>query len=91
MALFSAYIDAAGNSKDQPFVIVTGYIANWVQWKLFENSWNEIHKDHDVALPFHMSDFVEAHLHPGELYASKESSPRLYRDGEDTTERDRIS
>lgn len=64
MALFSAYLDASGNSVNQPFVIVTGYIANWVQWKLFESQWRSIHEEFNVDLPFHMSDFFEAHLHP---------------------------
>ncbi len=71
MALFTAYIDAAGNSKDQPFVIVTGYIANWVQWKLLENQWKEIHGDYDAEIPFHMSDFVESHLHPASYALQK--------------------
>ncbi|HTU51337.1 MAG TPA: DUF3800 domain-containing protein [Acidobacteriaceae bacterium] len=60
MALFTAYFDASGNAKDQPRVVVSGYIANYGQWKLFEKSWELAHADFGVVLPFHMSEFVAA-------------------------------
>jgi hypothetical protein len=64
MAMFSAYFDCSGNAIEQPFVVVSGYIANFYQWKLFESSWEQIHKEHGVDLPFHMADFMSAHTNP---------------------------
>lgn len=60
MAFFTAFFDASGNPKDHPFVIVSGYVANYLQWQLFEGSWARAHKDHGVELPFHASAFVAA-------------------------------
>lgn len=54
---YTAYFDAGGHPSDQPFVVVSGYIANIHQWKLFNRMWEAIHKEYDVALPFHASDF----------------------------------
>ena len=39
MALFTAYFDATGNAKDQPFVVVSGYIASVHQWRMFNGAW----------------------------------------------------
>lgn len=75
MAMFTAYFDASGNAREQPFVVVSGYIANFLQWKLFEASWLEAHKKHDVELPFHMSDFVEATTHPRSYELQKKARP----------------
>jgi hypothetical protein len=60
MAMFTAYFDASGNAKDQPFVIVSGYIANYLQWKAFEQEWKAAHDMYGVSMPFHMADFVAA-------------------------------
>jgi hypothetical protein len=76
MGMFTAYFDAAGNSVDQPFVVVAGYIANYYQWRLFENSWAAIHQQHDVQLPFHMSEFMAANVRPE--YAKQKNARKDY-------------
>jgi hypothetical protein len=76
MALFTAYFDASGNSVDQPFVIVSGYVANWIQWKLLESQWKLIHAEFEVNTPFHMSDFVSAHSNP--KYATQRNARSDY-------------
>jgi len=58
MSPFTAYFDASGHPSDQPFVIVSGYVANFLQWQVFNCSWEEAHKKFDVPLPFHMADFM---------------------------------
>lgn len=58
MVMFRAYFDASGNAKDQPFVIVSGYVANYLQWKLFEEGWAAAHAHFEMNPPFHMADFV---------------------------------
>lgn len=60
MAMFSAFFDASGNAKEQPFVIVSGYIANYLQWQRFEEEWAEAHRVFGVDPPFHMADFAAA-------------------------------
>jgi hypothetical protein len=60
MAMFSAYFDASGNAVDQPFVIVSGYIASYIQWKFLENAWERVHNQYGVKLPFHAADFMAA-------------------------------
>jgi len=75
MALFTAYVDASGNAQDQPFVVVSGYIANFLQWKLFEGSWSEAHRKHDVEMPFHMTAFIEATTHPQSYALQKNARP----------------
>jgi hypothetical protein len=76
MALFTAYIDASGNSADQPFVIVTGYIANWVQWRLLEDQWKRIHAEFGADIPFHMAEFFSAHTNP--KYATQKNARADY-------------
>jgi hypothetical protein len=71
MGLFSAYFDASGNSKDQPRVIVSGYIANYWQWKLFEMSWDRAHSDFGFQRPFHMSEFIAALEYPDSYKGQK--------------------
>jgi hypothetical protein len=60
MALFTAYLDASGDWKNQPFVVVSGYIANLWQWKSLEGVWRGIHEEFNVQRPFHMAEFVAA-------------------------------
>lgn len=60
MAFFSAYFDSSGDGVNQPRVVVSGYIANYGQWKLFEKSWDLAHSDFEVCRPFHMAEFVAA-------------------------------
>jgi hypothetical protein len=76
MALFTAYLDASGDSTMQPFVIVSGYIANFVQWKGFEAAWRTVHEQSNVALPFHMADFVAATTNP--KYSEQSSARKDY-------------
>ena len=60
MAMFTAYFDASGNAKDQPFIIVAGYIASFFQWQRFEQEWRDIHLAFGMNLPFHMAEFFAA-------------------------------
>jgi hypothetical protein len=64
MAMFTAYFDASGNAVNQPYIIVAGYVANYLQWQLFEGSWRQLHAFYGVELPFHMADFVAALENP---------------------------
>jgi hypothetical protein len=57
MAFFTACFDAAGHPADQPFVVVAGYISNYMQWKSFDQMWEKTHSIAGVNLPFHMADF----------------------------------
>ena len=76
MAKFSAYLDASG-TPDQPFVIVAGYIANYMQWRVFESQWKGIHTRYGVELPFHMADFIAATARP-ETYAKQKHARQDY-------------
>jgi Protein of unknown function (DUF3800) len=64
MALFTAYFDASGNAQKQPYVIVSGYIANYGQWTAFNQVWDKAHKEFEVETPFHMADFIAARFQP---------------------------
>src|ERR1035438_2961705 len=64
MAMFSAYFDASGNGVDQPHVVVSGYVASYLQWKLIENTWRNIHQTYGVELPFHAADIMAARSNP---------------------------
>ena len=70
MGMFTAYFDAAGDGLKQPFVIVAGYIANFFQWQLFEETWKNAHSEFDVQLPFHMTTFNAARTNPNYKYQS---------------------
>ena len=74
MAFFTGFFDASGNSKDQPYVVAAGYIANWCQWRLFEQQWRDIHKEFRIDLPFHATGFIDSQENP-ERYA-KQSNAR---------------
>jgi len=76
VAVFTAYIDATGNSVDQHYVIVSGYIANWIQWRLFEDQWKVIHSEFGAELPFHMSELMSALTNP--KYASQSGARKDY-------------
>jgi hypothetical protein len=73
MGFFTAFFDASGNSIDQPYVVVAGYIGNWCQWQLLENQWRAIHKEHGVEIPFHASDFIVSQSYP-ERYAKQKNA-----------------
>jgi hypothetical protein len=55
---FTAYFDASGHPSDQPFVVVAGYVANFLQWQGFNKAWEHFHVKAGVSLPFHMTDFM---------------------------------
>ena len=63
MAFFTANFDAAG-SRDQPFVVVAGYIAHHLQWQQHERAWEMWHKQYSLDLPFHMTEFESALSNP---------------------------
>lgn len=83
MAMFTAYFDASGNALDQPFVVVSGYIANYIQWKLFENMWKKVHDDNGVNLPFHMASLIEATKNPLSYANQKNARPDYISLGKD--------
>jgi hypothetical protein len=58
LSAFSAYFDASGHPSDQPFVVVAGHVANYLQWQGFNKAWEHFHNKAGVNLPFHMSDFM---------------------------------
>lgn len=60
MAMFTACFDASGNAIDQPFVVVSGYIASYIQWKFLENAWGDVHAKYGVSQPFHAAEFMAA-------------------------------
>lgn len=65
MAFFNCYLDASGNAdQENSFVVVSGYIANFLQWRAFENLWKQIHAEHGVNTPFHMAEFMAATANP---------------------------
>jgi hypothetical protein len=68
MAMFTAYFDASGNARQQPYVIVAGYIANFGQWSAFDEVWRNTHRLFSVDLPFHMADFAAACSQPNYKY-----------------------
>ena len=73
MGFFTAFFDASGNSADQPYVVVAGYIGNWCQWQYLENQWRDIHKEYGVNIPFHAADFVDSQQNP-ERYAKQKNA-----------------
>ena len=76
MTTFTAYFDASGNTEQSDsFVVVSGYIANYFQWKLFESAWKEIHSHYGVNTPFHMSDFMAATANPERYSRQKSARP----------------
>lgn len=76
MALFTAYFDASGSEHHAPFVIVSGFVANYGQWKAFEGAWRRAHEEAGVNLPFHMVDFMSARTNP--QYASQKNAREDY-------------
>lgn len=58
LSAMTAHFDASGHPSDQPFVVVSGYVANYYQWYRFNILWDAAHAKFGVAIPFHMSDFM---------------------------------
>ncbi len=77
MAFFTGFFDASGNSADQPYVAVAGYIANWCQWRFLENHWRDIHKEYAINVPFHAADFVASQENP-DRYAKQKNAREDY-------------
>ncbi len=78
MAMFTAYFDASGNAEQpESFVIVSGYIANYLQWRAFEVTWAAIHSQFGVKTPFHMTTFMAALSNP-DRYASQRDARADY-------------
>lgn len=75
MPMFTAYFDAAGDGQEQPFIVVAGYIANWLQWRSFETMWKHVHKEYGVELPFHMAEFVAATANPARYQKQTNARP----------------
>jgi len=49
VAIMTAYFDASGAPADQPFVVVSGLVANYLQWKVFEDAWAAIHQRFGIS------------------------------------------
>jgi hypothetical protein len=77
VAMFTVYLDAAGNSIDQPFLIVSGYVANVAQWQMFDSTWKRWHKEFQVDMPFHMAEFHAAVTNP-ERYSGQRNARQDY-------------
>lgn len=58
MVEFSLYLDDSGHPKDQPFVVVAGFVATEKQWLDFEPRWEATLKHFGLESPFHMTDFM---------------------------------
>jgi len=59
MVMFTACFDGSGQRSDK-FMVVSGYVANFQQWKMLETCWKDLHSEYGVDLPFHMADFSAA-------------------------------
>jgi hypothetical protein len=88
MAMFTAYFDAAGDGQGQPFVVVSGYVANYYQWKSFETMWTHNHKKFDVALPFHATEFIAATSNPARYAKQKNAREDYVRIAQDADKAD---
>jgi len=77
IAMFTAYFDASGNAQDDTFVVVSGYLANYLQWRMLETMWKDIHSEFGVELPFHMSEFMAATVNP-DRYALQKNCRKDY-------------
>ena len=58
MADFALYLDDSGHPKDQPYVVVAGYVASDRNWLAFEFEWRSALNRFSLADPFHMTDFM---------------------------------
>lgn len=57
MTEFSLFLDDSGHPKDQPYVVVAGFIANESQWLIFEPEWRATLAKYGLGEAFHMTDF----------------------------------
>src|SRR5690242_11472191 len=55
----TAYFDASGK-KEQPVLVVSGFVASEKQWLRFEEEWDALLGEFQLAHPFHTTDYVAA-------------------------------
>ncbi len=76
MAMFTAYFDASGEER-QPFIVVSGFVANFQQWQMLELAWKGVHEEYEADLPFHAAEFMAAYQTP-ERYAAQSKARADY-------------
>jgi hypothetical protein len=57
MTEYSLYLDDSGHPKDQPYVVVAGFVASKSQWLDFEPAWKAALARYGLGEVFHMTDF----------------------------------
>ena len=57
MTEYALYLDDSGHPKDQPYVVVAGFIASESQWLSFEPAWKAALAKYGLGDAFHMTDF----------------------------------
>ena len=57
MTEYSLYLDDSGHPKNQPYVVVAGFIASESQWLSFETAWLATLAKYGLGAVFHMTDF----------------------------------
>jgi hypothetical protein len=77
ISAFTAYFDASGHPSDQPFVVVSGYVANFMQWQVFNANWTETHKRFGMPIPFHATDFMHR-KEPYDKWGKDSQDARLF-------------
>jgi hypothetical protein len=68
--MLQLYLDASGNSADQPVVVVAGWLATSDIWNQFDSLWRNFLKRHNLAR-FHATDYW-ARRRPYSRMADKE-------------------
>ena len=69
-----AYGDESGTHENPPYCLVAGWIGSPRQWRLFEDSWNEVLHEYSIS-EFHSTDFFNR--------KHNKSSGNPYRDWDD--------
>jgi hypothetical protein len=57
MTEYSLYLDDSGHPKDQPYVVVAGFVASESQWLSFAPVWKAALAKYGLGDAFHMTDF----------------------------------
>ena len=57
MTEYSLYLDDSGHPKDQPYVVVAGFVATESQWLRFGPLWKAALAKYGLGEAFHMTDF----------------------------------
>jgi len=55
---YSLYLDDSGHPKNQPYVVVAGFVATEQQWQHFKPRWETALKKYGLGHTFHMTDFM---------------------------------